>query len=25
VKGFLGRPQNLDAFKAWMQEEFQNK
>jgi hypothetical protein len=25
VKGFLGRPQNLDAFKAWMEEEFQNK
>jgi thimet oligopeptidase len=23
VKGFLGRPQNLDAFKAWMEEEFQ--
>ena len=25
VKDFLGRPQNLDAFKAWMEEEFQNK
>jgi thimet oligopeptidase len=25
VKGFLGRPQNLDAFRAWMEEEFQNK
>jgi thimet oligopeptidase len=23
VKGFLGRPQNLDAFKAWLGEEFQ--
>jgi thimet oligopeptidase len=22
VRGFLGRPQNLDAFKAWMGEEF---
>ena len=22
VKGFLGRPQNLDAFKGWMEEEF---
>ena len=22
VKGFLGRPQNLDAFKKWMDEEF---
>ena len=25
VRGFLGRPQNLDAFKAWMEEEFRNK
>lgn len=22
VRGFLGRPQNLDAFKNWMEEEF---
>ena len=22
VRGFLGRQQNLDAFKAWMDEEF---
>jgi len=22
VRGFLGRPQNLDAFKLWMDEEF---
>jgi thimet oligopeptidase len=22
VRGFLGRPQNLDAFKKWMDEEF---
>ncbi len=22
VRGFLGRPQNLDAFKVWMDEEF---
>jgi thimet oligopeptidase len=22
VKGFLGRPQNLEAFKKWMDEEF---
>jgi thimet oligopeptidase len=22
VRGFLGRPQNLDAFKSWMGEEF---
>jgi thimet oligopeptidase len=22
VRGFLGRPQNLDAFKKWMEEEF---
>jgi thimet oligopeptidase len=22
VRGFLGRPQNLDAFKQWMDEEF---
>ena len=25
LKGFLGRPQSLDAFKAWMEEEFRNK
>jgi thimet oligopeptidase len=25
VRGFLGRPQNLEAFKKWMEEEFQNK
>jgi Zn-dependent oligopeptidase len=25
VKGFLGHPQNLDAFKAWMEEEFRSK
>jgi len=25
VKAFLGRPQNLDAFKSWMEEEFRNK
>ena len=24
VRGFLGRPQNLDAFKKWMDEEFSN-
>jgi thimet oligopeptidase len=24
VRGFLGRPQNLDAFKLWMDEEFRN-
>jgi thimet oligopeptidase len=23
VKTFLGRPQNLEAFKKWMDEEFQ--
>jgi thimet oligopeptidase len=23
VKAFLGRPQNLEAFKAWLGEEFQ--
>jgi len=23
VRGFLGRPQNLDAFKKWLDEEFQ--
>jgi len=22
VQGFLGRPQNLEAFKKWMDEEF---
>jgi len=22
VRGFLGRPQNMDAFKLWMEEEF---
>jgi thimet oligopeptidase len=22
VRGFLGRPQNLDAMKLWMDEEF---
>ena len=22
VRGFLGRPQNLEAFKQWMDEEF---
>jgi len=25
VRGFLGRPQNLEAFKGWMEEEFRNK
>jgi len=25
VKRFLGRPQNLDAMKRWMDEEFQEK
>lgn len=24
VRGFLGRPQNLEAFKKWMDQEFQN-
>ncbi len=24
VKNFLGRPQNMDALKAWMDQEFQN-
>ena len=24
VKSFLGRPQALDAFKGWMNQEFQN-
>jgi thimet oligopeptidase len=24
VKSFLGRPQSLDAFKSWMNQEFQN-
>lgn len=25
VRGFLGRPQNLEAFKKWMDEEFQER
>jgi thimet oligopeptidase len=25
VHGFLGRPQNYEAFKKWMEEEFQTK
>jgi thimet oligopeptidase len=25
VRGFLGRPQNYEAFKRWMEEEFQTK
>jgi thimet oligopeptidase len=24
ISGFLGRPQNLDAFKTWMGEEFRS-
>ncbi len=24
VKAFLGRPQNLDAFKKWMDQEFRD-
>jgi hypothetical protein len=25
VKGFLGRPQSYEAFRAWMNEEFAGK
>jgi thimet oligopeptidase len=25
VKDFLGRPENMDALKAWMNEEFQKQ